>query len=84
MQTYPLVADRTVPRYCAAIITFARDALPLLTTHSAIDMSAVIDQSTKIEQPQKKIDLMEVALAAQQAPGVKRNMRRHKKNHSIR
>ena len=72
MQTYPLVADRTVPRYCAAIITFARNALHLLTAHSAIGMSAVTDQSTKMELMQQKIDRLEVALADQQAPTAKR------------
>ena len=70
--TFPLVADRTVARYCAAIITFSRDSLSLLTAHSAIG-----DQSAKIDQLQKKIELMEVALAAQQAPGVKRKRRQH-------
>jgi len=44
MQTFPLVADRTVARHCTAIIVFACDALPLLTAHSAIGMSAVTDQ----------------------------------------
>ena len=67
MQTYPLVADRTVARYCAAIIVFARDALPLLTAHSAIGMSAVTDQSAKMELMQLKMDRMEIALAAQVA-----------------
>ena len=43
LQTFPLVADRTVARYCAAIIFFSRDSLPLLTAHSAIGMSAVTD-----------------------------------------
>jgi hypothetical protein len=77
LQTFPLVADRTVARYCAAIITFSRDSLPLLTAHSAIGMSAVTDQSAKIDQLQKKIELMEVALAAQQAPGGKRKRGQH-------
>ena len=77
MQTFPLVADRTVPRHCAAIIIFARDALPLLMAHSAIGMSAVTDQSAKMELMQTKIDLMEVALAAQQAPGGKRKRGQH-------
>ena len=77
MQTFPLVADRTVPRHCAAIIIFSRDSLLLLTAHSAIGMSAVTDQSAKINQLQKKIDLMEVALAAQQAPGGKRKRGQH-------
>ena len=72
MQTFPLVADRTVPRHCAAIIIFARDALPLLTAHSAIGMSAVTDQSAKMEIMQQKIDKLEaqaaLALAVQRAP----------------
>ena len=72
LQTYPVVADRTVARYCAAIIIFARDSLPLLTAHSAIGMSAVTDQSATLELMQQKIDRLEVALAAQQAPGGKR------------
>ena len=72
--TYPLVADRTVARYCAAIIVFARDALPLLTAHSAIGMSAVTDQSAKMESMQQTIDrlVVQVALAARQAPDGKR------------
>ena len=45
--------------------------------HSAIGMSAVTDQSAKMELMQKKIDLMEVALAAQQAPGGKRKRGQH-------
>ena len=77
LQTFPLVADRTVARYCAAIITFSRDSLPLLTAHSAIGMSAVTDQSAKIDQLQKKIELMEAALAAQQALGGKRKRGQH-------
>ena len=72
LNTYPQVADRTVARYCAAITIFARDALPLLTAHSAIGMSAVTDQSAKLELMQQKIDLLELALAVQQAPGGKR------------
>ena len=72
LQTFPLVADRTVARYCAAIITFSRDSLSLLTAHSAIG-----DQSAKIDQLQKKIELMEAALAAQQAPGGKRKRGQH-------
>ena len=71
-QTFPLVADRTVPRYCAAIITFARDALPLLTAHSAIGMSAVTNQSAKMEIMQQKIDKLEaqaaLALAVRSVP----------------
>ena len=67
MQTFPLVADRTVPRHCAAIIIFARDALPLLMAHSAIGMSTVTDQSVKMELMQQKMDRLEIALAAQVA-----------------
>jgi hypothetical protein len=56
MQTFPLVADRTVPRHCAAIITFARDALPLLTAHSAIGISAVTDQTRIIIDLQAQLE----------------------------
>ena len=68
LQTYPEVADRTVTRYCAAIIIFARNSLPLLTAHSAIGMSAVTDQSAKLELMQQKIVELELALAVQRAP----------------
>ena len=78
MQTYPLVVDRTVPRHCAAIIVFARDALPLLTAHSAIGMSAVSDQSAKLEEMQQKIDNLQLALAAQ---SVKRKRGQHAAAH---
>ena len=77
LQTFPLVADRTVPRHCEAITTFARDALPLLTAHSAVGMSAATDQTAKIEQMQRQIDQMASALAAQQVSSVKRKQGQH-------
>ncbi len=65
VQDFPLIAHRTVARLCVAIITFAKDSLPLLATHSAIGMSAVIDQTGMMAKMQAQIDQLQLqALSA--------------------
>ena len=59
VQEFPLVANRTVERLCKAIITFARDSLPLLATHSVIGISTVTIQADMIAKMQAQIDQLE-------------------------
>jgi len=59
VQTFPLVAQRTVERLCAAIIVFAKDALPLIAAHSVIGISAVTNQTEMMAKMQAKIDQLE-------------------------
>jgi hypothetical protein len=83
VQNFPLVANRTEERLSQAIITFARDSLPLLTAHSAIGISAVTNQTELINKMQAKIDQLELqALAANidsrkrgQGPGADRPLK---------
>ena len=65
VQKFPQIADRTVARLCTAIITFAKDSLPLLVAHSDIEISAFNAQSALLLKMQARIDQLEChALAA--------------------
>ena len=56
VQNHPLVANRTVERQVSAIITFAKDTLPLLAAHSAIGISETINHKEIMIKMQEEID----------------------------
>ncbi len=59
VRQYPLVADRTVERLCQAIITFARDDLPLLNTHVLIGANKVVALQEELKGLKENLQAME-------------------------
>jgi hypothetical protein len=76
---YPIVAGRTVANLCQSIITFARDALPIISAQQAIGISLVKEQTTAevIALREEVAELRAyVAMAKQQPPaGARTNTR---------
>jgi hypothetical protein len=79
VRQYPQVADRTVERLCQAIITFARDDLPLLNAHVRIGANQVVALQEELKGLKQNLQAMEAkqqleqqALAATSADSRKR------------
>ena len=70
VRQYPHVADRTVERLCQAIITFARDDLPLLNSHVLIGANQVIALQEELKGLRQNLQAMEAkqALAVKWTP----------------
>ena len=70
VRQYPQVADRTVERLCQAIVTFARDDLPLLNTRVLIGANQVISLQEELKGLKQNMQAMEAkqALVAKWTP----------------
>ena len=72
VRQFPLVADRTVDRLCAAIIVFARDELPFLAAQMVIGINQVTNQTAQLAQMQDQIAELQQALVVSQAQSANR------------
>jgi len=68
--TSAVVANRTVPRLCPAILKFGKDVLPLLKAQASIGINQVTALTEKLTVVTQKLQALEAsqALSAKQAP----------------
>ena len=66
----PVVANRTVPRLCPAILKFGKDVLPLLKAQASIGINQVTALNEKLAVVTQQLQALEArqALATKQAP----------------
>jgi hypothetical protein len=74
VRDFPQLADRTVDRLCAAIITFSQGELPILSAHTLIGANQVIALQAQVKELQQDLQALAVkqwtpaATAAPAAP----------------